>query len=713
MTWYRNLRMTSKIVLPVGLMLILALGGLAWQIREKSAAAIEEVAKRELAFLAGQYGNEVKSLFEVALDETQAFADSMRVLLEKNDPVTRERFMLMLQGVQEGRSEFMAAGTAWEPNAYDGRDAEYAGKPGSDKNGRFIPYTATGHELTTLQDLETSDYYAEPKKLGRSYLTKPYLYDVGGRQVLMATASAAVKVNGKFRGIVLIDLSLAQIGQSLRALKIYQSGWGACLTQDGTIVSGSTEGMSGKSMFDSGAVSDVAGLRQAMKDGKPFMEVSTYQKKTSFFYYYPIHFSLTGQTWYFAVSAPLDEVLAAAASISQMTLMFSGIVLVLSLLLIFIVVRASVRPLGVLAGVAQEIAGGNLHAPVNDEKFGGEVRELSTALKNMIASLLENIEKAEAMSADARIQTAKAEEAMREAEAARQAAERAKRDGMLAAADQLEGVVNIISAASEELSAQIEQSEQGSTEQAARVGETATAMSEMNCTVTEVARNASHASETSVQTRARAEEGARVVQSAVKAILDVQSVSLSLKADMGNLASQAQGISQIMSVISDIADQTNLLALNAAIEAARAGEAGRGFAVVADEVRKLAEKTMTSTTDVGNAIKSIQQSVGESIAQVDRAVKLIDAATEESNKSGMALGEIVTMVDATADQVRAIATASEQQASTSEEINRSVEHINNIATQTAEAMREAAKAVNDLASQAQALGALIEEMKRG
>ncbi len=714
MLWYRNLRMTAKIVLPVGLMLILALGALAWQIRAKSSSAIEDVAKRELAFLAGQYGNEVKSLFEVALDETQAFADSMVPLLERNDPVVRERFILMLQGVQQGRTDFLAAGTAWEPNAYDGKDAEYADKPGSDKNGRFIPYSATGHDLTTLQDLETSDYYAIPKKLGRSYLTNPYLYDVGGKQVLMATASAAIKTGNRFRGIVLVDISLKQVTQSLAALKIYQTGWGACITQDGSIVATSdSDSMTGKKIFDIGAIKDSAELRKAMAKGDPFMEVSDYRGKNSFFYYYPIHFALTGQTWYFMVSAPLSEVLSAAAGISHMTMIFSGVVLLLSLLLIFLIVRTSVRPLGVLAGVAQEIAGGNLNAPIRDEAFGGEVRELSTALKNMIVSLVDNISKAEALGNDARAQTAKAEQAMREAEKASQAAERAKRDGMLAAAEQLEGVVSIISAASEELSAQIEQSERGSSEQAQRVCETATAMNEMNCTVSEVARNASQASETSAQTRIRAEEGARVVQNAVSGIQNVQEVSLALKEDMNGLAAQAQGISQIMGVISDIADQTNLLALNAAIEAARAGEAGRGFAVVADEVRKLAEKTMSSTTDVGNAIKSIQSSVDKSTAQVDRAVQLIDTATEQSNRSGAALGEIVTMVDATADQVRAIATASEQQASTSEEINRSVEHINNIAEQTAQAMREAGHAVSDLAKQAQSLGALISEMKRG
>ena len=180
---------------------------------------------------------------------------------------------------------------------------------------------------------------------------------------------------------------------------------------------------------------------------------------------------------------------------------------------------------------------------------------------------------------------------------------------------------------------------------------------------------------------------------------------------MGQLNTQAQAISNIMNVISDIADQTNLLALNAAIEAARAGEAGRGFAVVADEVRKLAEKTMTSTHDVGSAIKAIQESTAKSVAAMDMAAAQVDNATGFANQSGQALGEIVTTVESTADQVNAIAAASEEQSLASEEINRSISTVNEAVQQTAQAMNEASGAVGDLARQTRTLTSLIAEMR--
>ena len=203
-----------------------------------------------------------------------------------------------------------------------------------------------------------------------------------------------------------------------------------------------------------------------------------------------------------------------------------------------------------------------------------------------------------------------------------------------------------------------------------------------------------------------------MVLEVTRSIRSVQEQSRRLKEDMQTLGQHAQAVNRIMSVISDIADQTNLLALNAAIEAARAGDAGRGFAVVADEVRKLAEKTMASTNDVGNAIKAIQESTAKSTASVDNAVAQIEEATGLANESGRALEEIVTTAETTADQVNAIATASEEQSAASEEINQSIVQVNDMSRQTAEAMAEAAKAVSDLAAQAQGLTTLIQELKQ-
>ncbi len=278
-------------------------------------------------------------------------------------------------------------------------------------------------------------------------------------------------------------------------------------------------------------------------------------------------------------------------------------------------------------------------------------------------------------------------------------------------AAELEQVATIASSASEQLSAQIELSENGAQDQADRVATTATALEEMNATVLEIARNAGTTSDSASNVRSEASAGSESMQECVKAMHEVKEESLKLQTEMGVLSEHAQAINEIMNVISDIADQTNLLALNAAIEAARAGEAGRGFAVVADEVRNLAEKTMTSTTDVGNAISAIQKSTADNTRLVVDAVEKIERVTEMVSGAGEALLGIVQLADTTADQVRAIATASEEQSATSEEITQSVDSINNIAKENANNMQEARKAVDEVVNQTHVLSQLIEQLQ--
>ena len=400
----------------------------------------------------------------------------------------------------------------------------------------------------------------------------------------------------------------------------------------------------------------------------------------------------------------------ANASADFLIIAICGLALVVGALVTLFLSRSVMNQLGKdpgeLAHVADRVAGGDF-----DVDDGTPAHGVYSNIIKMVAMLKTNIDEAREQSNLARAESAKAQEATAAAQEAGREAE-ARRDSILAIAEHLQEVVNVASEASEQLAAQIEQAGRGADEQAARVTETATAMEEMNSTVMEVAKNASKASEFSTGTREKATAGAQVVQSAVASIQEVKTQSETLRRDMTKLSENAQSITRIMNVISDIADQTNLLALNAAIEAARAGDAGRGFAVVADEVRNLAEKTMASTSDVAAAIKNIQDSVDQSTRQLDTAVESIDRATALATQSGQALGEIVSMADDTADQVRSIAAASEEQSAASEEITRSITTVSDISGQTAEAMRSAAANVTELARQAHDLSDLVAEMRK-
>jgi len=261
-----------------------------------------------------------------------------------------------------------------------------------------------------------------------------------------------------------------------------------------------------------------------------------------------------------------------------------------------------------------------------------------------------------------------------------------------------------------QLSAHVEQSTRGAESQRANVSETATAMEEMSASILEVAKNSGSAAENGDEAKAKAREGRQVVEQVVESIGRLSALSETLKLNMADLDNKAQDIGKVMNVINDIADQTNLLALNAAIEAARAGEAGRGFAVVADEVRKLAEKTMEATKEVGAAIETIQAGTKNTIGEAEKAARAVAEGADLARMSGETLNAIVGLSESTADQVRNIATAAEQQSSSAEEINRASSEIDRLSQESSQAMRQTAEAVTQLADLAKQLQSLIDQL---
>jgi methyl-accepting chemotaxis protein len=402
---------------------------------------------------------------------------------------------------------------------------------------------------------------------------------------------------------------------------------------------------------------------------------------------------------------------ASAAGLGTASTVFiSGlaVAVLIGIVLALILTRGIAGPIRKGAAFASSVAAGNLDQTLAIDQ-DDEVGQLAGAMNTMVTSLKQKIAEAEGQQRAAKSAAAEAEKAMQEAKRQEEQVS-ALLSTMQRISNQAEAISERVSSASEELAAQIEQASRGTEVQRERMTETATAMEEMNATVVEVARNASEAARNSDTARTEADSGAAVVGQSVAAIGEVQTVAHELQANMRALGKQAEAIGTVMNVISDIADQTNLLALNAAIEAARAGEAGRGFAVVADEVRKLAEKTMGATKEVGQNIRDIQEAARLNLANVERAASAVDRATQLAGKSGEALTRIVGLVGDSAKQVEGIATASEEQSSASEEISRAVDEVNRIVGETAEGMVQSAKAVQELAAMSAELRTLMTEL---
>lgn len=271
--------------------------------------------------------------------------------------------------------------------------------------------------------------------------------------------------------------------------------------------------------------------------------------------------------------------------------------------------------------------------------------------------------------------------------------------------------VTQMASAAEQLSAITEQTSVGMNGQKIETDQVATAMHEMSATVQEVARNAEDASQAASDADREARAGDAVVSEAVTQIERLSEEMLRSTEAMAKLESESNRIGSVMDVIKTVADQTNLLALNAAIEAARAGEAGRGFAVVADEVRGLAQRTQKSTEEIEQLVAGLQQGTQQVAAAMQNSHNLTESSVELTRKAGLALTDITAKVSNIQAMNQQIAAAAEEQGAVAEEISRSVINVRDISEQTATASDETAASSVELARLGGELQAMVSRFR--
>jgi methyl-accepting chemotaxis protein len=335
----------------------------------------------------------------------------------------------------------------------------------------------------------------------------------------------------------------------------------------------------------------------------------------------------------------------------------------LTVLLAWLLTRSIVTPLNRAVQAAETIAGGNLSKAIEIDGKDEPARLLG-ALSVMQANLRKTIE-------------------------------------------QIAGSATQLGAAAEELSTVTEEASRGLQQQNNEIEQAATAVNEMTAAVEEVARNAVSTSEASSQSTQAAREGRDRVVETVDAIQtmthDVQNTSLMIE----GLAAQGRDIGKVLDVIRAIAEQTNLLALNAAIEAARAGEAGRGFAVVADEVRALAHRTAQSTQEIEKMVAGIQNGTGEAVSSMQQSNQRTQSTLEMARAAGVALEQITQSIHLINERNLVIASASEEQAQVSREVDRNLVNIRDLATQSAAGANQTSAATHELSRLAVDLNAMV------
>ncbi|MBY8939435.1 methyl-accepting chemotaxis protein [Pseudomonas tolaasii] len=344
-------------------------------------------------------------------------------------------------------------------------------------------------------------------------------------------------------------------------------------------------------------------------------------------------------------------------------IVFAVAAALLTVLLAWLLTRSIVTPLRKAVEVAETIAGGNLSKTIEDDGKDKPARLLG-ALAAMQANLRQTIQ-------------------------------------------HIAGSATQLASAAEELSAVTEEASKGLQQQNNEIDQAATAVNEMTAAVEEVARNAVSTSEASSQSNQAAREGRDRVVETVGAIQtmtqDVQNTAVLIE----GLASQGRDIGKVLDVIRAIAEQTNLLALNAAIEAARAGEAGRGFAVVADEVRALAHRTAQSTQEIEKMVAGIQNGTGEAVQSMQQSNQRTQNTLEMARAAGVALEQITQSISLINERNLVIASASEEQAQVSREVDRNLVNIRDLATLSAAGANQTSAASHELSRLAVDLNAMV------
>ncbi len=264
-----------------------------------------------------------------------------------------------------------------------------------------------------------------------------------------------------------------------------------------------------------------------------------------------------------------------------------------------------------------------------------------------------------------------------------------------------------VNAASTQIATTSEEINQGMSSQSSQVTQISAAIEEMSASVIEVARKSADAARNAEQAGESATQGGQIVDETITEINAIRSAVDDSSASVKDLGKRGEQIGQIIAVINDIADQTNLLALNAAIEAARAGEHGRGFAVVADEVRKLADRTTQATEEIGSSISAIQTETGNAVHKMDQGSRQVQTGVSKATTAGQSLAQIVANSREVASMVQSIAAATEEQSATSEEVARSIESIASVTEQSQQGSHQAAQAAAMLADRAGHLQELV------
>ena len=719
----------SKIAVWAGICLLVACSAIVtYSVVQQRRAALESTRKEVLE--AGQgIGQAIKAHIEVALNTSRTIAQILST--HESTKLTREQVSVMLKKLTHDNPEFVGTYTMWEPDAFDGKDAEYAGVSPHDDTGRFMVYWNRNRDgqikVETPTDYDvpgTGNYYLLPKASKKECLIEPYKYVVQGKEVLMISTVVPIIRDNKFVGIAGVDINVKGMqglinknnpypGESVIAL-ISHGGILACRTDKPQAV-----GIHMKDMHASWQV-DMEHIRKADKI------ILTDEGRIAAFV--PFSIGFTDTPWSVNINLSNDFITAGATRVMWRMIGIGILMIGIAALVLWFISGQIAAPVKRITQTSKLVADGDWTAMV-DVKATDETGILAGSFNRMVTKLrqmTEEIEKrAEAdRNANRYLETTVKDyvtfvEKVGQGNLVDRVRTPDREDELTMLGHHLnqmtenlselaqqasDGVQNITSATSEILAATQEQAATAS-EQSAAVSQTSSTVDQAAQTARQSSERANQVEEMAKNSMMEAEQGFQAVQETLEGVNRIKEQVGSIAENILALSEQTQQIGDIIKTVNDIADQSNLLALNAAIEAARAGEAGKGFAVVAGEVRSLADQSRQATARVKDILGEIQKAANTAVMVTEEGIKRADSGVIQAKKAGSAIQVINKNIQSVTQTIRQIAASSREQLAGMDQISGAMENINQATHQTEEGTRQVEEA-------AQNLNSLAEQLKR-
>ncbi|KAF1030740.1 MAG: Methyl-accepting chemotaxis protein McpU [Pseudomonas sp.] len=672
-------------------------------VQERTQGQFEQIIQQRLTALAQTQATLIQRELEAPLVTAKGLATTNALMGMKGTngnpalTISREQLVNLLHETVVRNPKILGAYIGWEPNAIDHNDAAYANTKSTTMtdDGRFLPWWFRNQDgslgLDKLVDVNdqtilatgvrASEYYLCSKETKQPCAIDPAPYKVGNAMVMLASFIEPIMIDGTFQGIVGADLSVDFIQDMLtKADQNLYNGAGelALISSNGRLVAYTKDpsklGEKASDLFDT---HELASLGQ-VKAGDVHYDIN--REKGQIELLLPFSIGQAQARWTLLLQLPLDAVMAdlhklqGDLSTQRKTDVFgmavAGLLIAaIGLLVIWLVGRGIARPLKQMVAMLNDIAQGegDLTRRLTSDR-ADELGAIASGFNTFLAKL----------------------------------------QGMIT---QVVTSVQKVSDSSEHTADIAIRTNQGVHKQMVEIDQVATAVHEMTATAQDVARNATQAAQAASHADQAASQGMQIVRNTSTSIGALATEIGKAMGAVQNLAKDSENINAILTAIRGIAEQTNLLALNAAIEAARAGEQGRGFAVVADEVRNLAQKTQKATEEIQTMIQHLQQGTRDVVRVMEDSQDRTDESVQHAAKAAEALETITQAVSVINDMNTQIASAAEEQSAVAEDINRNVINIGQVANEVAGGADESSHASADLTKLAEQQRRLVNQFK--